>query len=315
MPLCSIVISTYERPESLSRCLEAIARQREVGEAEVIVVDDGSRVDARGIVRNWKSKLDFRFIRIEHMGRAGARNRGVAAAKAPRIVFVDDDIMVRPGWLARHLEQAGDPNVAVLGPYPLNARHGGADRTSEAFRNFLDPVKFERIGDPSNVDFAFFATGNVSIDRETFNRIGGFDERFRRYGWEDIDLGYRFVRAGGRIVFDDQAKAIHNHRPMGRRDLYEREISVGVTAYQFWDKWRNDEVAFMKFWDEDSRPGPAWRRGLGRLSVEVLERVAPNSALLAKCYERLVYSYRHVGVCEGRRLRESSRSNGGDGAA
>ena len=301
----SIVIATYDRPESLSRCLEAVSRQKEIDRAEVIVVDDGSPADFKAIERNWKTKLNLRYVKIPHGGRAAARNRGVRAAEGRRIVFLDDDILVRPGWFARHADVA-DPKIAVLGPYPLKGPDGRDLGGSDAFRSALEPVRFDLIQNPDNAGFAFFATGNLSMEKEAFDEIGGFDDRFKHWGWEDIDLGYRFERAGGRLVYDPEARAVHAHRTMTRGDLWEREFQGGITAYQFWSKWRSDDVKFMKFWKDDDRGGAAWRRSLGAAAIEVVERIAPGSRLLSNLYERMIYSYRTAGVAEGRRLHGES---------
>jgi GT2 family glycosyltransferase len=296
----SIVISSYNRPESLSRCLEAASRQKGIGEVEIVVVDDGSDGDFKAIERNWKPKLNLKYVKIRHAGRASARNRGVRSAAGERIIFLDDDIMVRPGWLERH-RAVDDPLAAVLGPYPLqqDKKH---PRVSKAFLKVTDPVRFDLIKDPQNAGFPFFVTGNLSIDRAVFMRVGGFDERFKHYGWEDIDLGYRFERAGGRLIFDAQAKAVHAHRAMTRRDLWSREFQIGITAYQFWSKWRNEDLQFMKFWGDAPSPGPLWRRRLGSVAIEVLEHAAPNASLLDRLYERMIYSWRHAGAAEGMRL-------------
>ena len=306
---CSIVINTYERPESLSRCIGALSRQRGIDEVEVIAVDDGSRGDFKAIERNWKTKLNFRYLKIRHSGRSAARNRGVAAAKGDRIIFLGDDVIAKRGWLERHLNYGADDRlIAVLGPYPLQLKTANGRAASAAFRRFADPVNLDSVEDRRNLGFSYFATGNLSMDRELFNEIGGFDERFKRYGWEDVDLGYRFERAGGRLIYDEKAQAVHAHPAMRRAELWEREFSMGVTAFQFWSKWRNEDLDFMKFWGEGEQPGPAWRRALGRAAIEGMERIAPNSELLGKLYERLVYSYRHAGVAEGRRLFDGSGS-------
>lgn len=292
----SIVINTYERPLQLGRCLDALARQKGIEDAEAVVIDDGSRADFKAIERLYSTKMNLRYVKIRHAGRSAARNRGAREAKGERLLFLGDDVIVRPGWLERHLGRgAGQPKLAVLGPYPFE----GAEKYPPAFRHWLDSVHLERIPDPDDVGFEFFVTGNLSMDRAMFLEIGGFDERFKVYGWEDIDLGFRFVRAGGKIVYDENAKAAHAHPPMTRRELWRREYESGLTAWQFWMKWQCDEIRFMKFWDERGpQPGPAWRRAAGRVVIGYTERLAPNSAALPRLYERLVYSYRHLGARE-----------------
>lgn len=294
----SILINTYERPLILSRCLEALSRQKGIDGAEVIVVDDGSSADFKAIERLYKTRMNLRYIKIRHAGRSAARNRGARAAEGERLLFLGDDVIVRPGWLARHLERgAGQPKLAVLGPYPLEK----PDAYPPAFRAWADSVHLDRIADPENVGFEFFVTGNLSMDRALFLEAGGFDERFKVYGWEDIDLGLRFARAGGRIVYDENAKAHHAHPRMSRADLWRRERESGATAWQFWAKWNCEEAQFMKFWGERPAPGPAWRRAAARAAIAAIERVAPSAAILPKLYERLVYSYRHLGASEAMR--------------
>lgn len=297
----SVVICTYNRPERLSRTVEAVARQKGIDEAEVVVVDDGSDGDFKAIERNWRTKLNFRYIKIRHKGRAGARNRGVKAAEGRRVILLDDDVVVRPKWLERHVA-VQDPKLAVLGPYPIGKPRRGAKPYPPLLARHVDPVRFDRIENCEDAGFKFFATGNLSLDREFFLELGGFDERFKHYGWEDIDFGYRFERAGGRLMFDERAKAMHDHRRMTRRDLWAREFAVGLTAYQFWSKWQNEDVEFVRWWGERPKAGPAWRRLLGRAAVGAIEPLAPSLPVLEKLYERLIYAYRHAGAAEGRRL-------------
>lgn len=293
-PQASIIINTYNRPEPLSRCLEAVSRQDGVDHCEVIVVDDGSRGNFHAIERLWQRKLDLKFIPIKHSGRATARNRGVEAAKGERIIFLGDDVMVKPGWLKCHLERGiGQKYLALLGPYALMENRS----YSSAFRAAVDPVRFDWIKNPEDVGFEFFFTGNISMDRGLFNEIGGFDTRFTTYGWEDIDFGLRFKKSGGKIIYDECAKAVHEHPAMTRSELWKREYSNGYTAWIFWEKWNTDpEIAFMKFWSDKPNPGPAWRRRLGEIVIEIIERWSPDSAWMFGLYERVMYSNRHAGA-------------------
>ncbi len=295
--LLSVIINTYERPESLSRCLQALTRQKEADPFEVVVVDDGGRLDLKAIERVYQDKLDLRLRRIEHAGRAAARNAGIRWARGERILFLGDDVIVRPGCLARHrLEH--DPAVARVGPFPL-----AEPPRSPALARWAEPNPQHLIADPTNAGFLFCSTGNLSIDRERIVALGGFDERFARYGWEDIDLGLRFEREGGRIVFDPEARAVHDHRWRGRAALWRREREAGYTAFQFWSKWQAlapGAIRSMKFWDDAAalRPGPPWRRELGDWLVALTEKIAPRSAVHARLVERMIFAARLEGVHE-----------------
>lgn len=294
----SVVINTYNRPQTLGHCLEALARNGGEASFEVIVVDDGGTCDLAPIECAWRDRLDLKILHIAHAGRSAARNRGVAVAQAERIVFLGDDVSIEPGCLERHGSYR-DPLQAVVGPYPWRSIVG-----SPPLRRWAEPNPQRGIDDPQNAGFQYFATGNLSLVRARFLDLGGFDERFQCYGWEDIDLGLRHERAGGRLIFDAQARAVHDHPFLPRSGLWRREYEMGITAWQFWDKWHHDvpEVGpFMKFWDDAAmvRPGPAWRRWLGDWAIALLDRIAPASELNKSLYERMVFAYRLAGVAEG----------------
>lgn len=295
----SVVINTFERPGALARSLGALAAAGKAfpdGSAdEVIVVDDGGAADLAPVERAGRELPGFRLLRIAHGGRSAARNAGVAAATGDRILFLGDDVLVEPGCLARH-RAASERRVAVVGPYPWLDLRG-----SPPFRRWAEPNPQAKIPDPQNAGFQFFATGNLSMDRGLFLELGGFDERFVVYGWEDIDLGLRFERADGRLVFDREARAVHEHGAMSRAALWRREYEMGRTAWQFWSKWAAVDpalVQFMKFWDDAARltPGPAWRRAAGEALIALLDKIAPASALNARLYERMIFSHRLAGV-------------------
>jgi GT2 family glycosyltransferase len=299
--MLSVLINTYNRPERLERCLEAIVGQGDAPACETIVVDDGGEADLGPVVARFEGRMALRLERIAHAGRAAARNRALELAAGSRVLFLGDDVLAGPGLLARHAASDArqtDPAVAVVGPYPLAWRGG-----SPPLRRWAEPNPQHLIKNHEDAGPFFFATGNLSADRARLIEIGGFDERFAVYGWEDIDLGLRFRRAGGRIVFDPEAAATHDHGPMGRGDLWRRERQMGYTAWQFAEKWRGEEPAFVKemqFWDDPAAIAPpsALRRCLGEIAVAALDALAPNSALNWKYYERLVFSYRLEGVAE-----------------
>jgi hypothetical protein len=108
--------------------------------------------------------------------RARARNRGVAAATGSHVLFVDDDVIVPAGFVAAHAKAHDDylfPR-AVSGPI-INVP-GTADRPAPSAVNYSG---------------AFFCTCNVSVRKSSLDAVGGFDESFDLYGWEDTELGIR----------------------------------------------------------------------------------------------------------------------------
>jgi glycosyltransferase involved in cell wall biosynthesis len=203
----SVVIPTYNRRPILEKCLDALERQRFEGgldQYEVVVVDDGSTDGTPAWLREQVGRFPHvRLVEQQHGGPAEGRNRGVDHAKGDVIVFIDSDLVVTESFLACHAkslqrswEQRGNR---------LCFTYGAVVNTA----NFADPTsERHKLRDLS---WAYFATGNVAIDRGVLERSGLFDCSFRLYGWEDLELGERLRRMGVALIKCPEAVGYHWH--------------------------------------------------------------------------------------------------------
>jgi GT2 family glycosyltransferase len=218
----SVVIPTRDRSASLQRALRSLAKQTVDDEAfEVIVAGDGCRDDSVARARGMDVPYRMTVVDGEHRGRSAARNRGAARAAAPVVLFLDDDMEADPDLLAAHVRaHDGRRDYAVLGHFPLAAAPGSPDQAVRLVRTWWDR-HFDGWQDPA-YRFAFddFCTGNVSISRHTFDRLGGFDESFPHdSAGEDWEFGHRLLASGGRIGHAPDARSRHHDRPTLERIL------------------------------------------------------------------------------------------------
>jgi glycosyltransferase involved in cell wall biosynthesis len=205
----TIQLCTYKRAHLIGRVLEALFDQTlPADQYEVVLVNDGSPDDTGAVVERVRGLAPCAFTYVEQPngGLANARNTGIARARGERILFIDDDVLATPLLAAEHLasdERHGD--VIVRGAV-------------------IDTANLDELPVPvwtlANYSGNYFWTTNVSLRRSRLDRAGGrFDESFREYGWEDIELGMRLRRLGTRAVFNRWAVAFHYQPPERTGDL------------------------------------------------------------------------------------------------
>ena len=195
----TVVIPTRDRPEWLSRSLAALAPQAD-SLGGVIVVDSASR---SAEVAQVSRAFGARYLREDVPGASRARNRGWREAATEYVVFLDDDLLVRPGWAAALAAAVSDRDVAfVTGRVVLP--DGTADPTGFALIDHGDA----RVLD-AGTRGVMGGTANLLVSRKALAAIGGFDERLGPGRWlsagEDLDLLDRLVEAGLRGWYEPAA--------------------------------------------------------------------------------------------------------------
>jgi glycosyltransferase involved in cell wall biosynthesis len=215
----SIIVPVYNGADTLPKCLAALQGALDPT-SELLVVDDGSSDESAALAARMGARV---LRRPTSGGPAAARNAGVRTTSGAFLVFVDADVEVASGAVARALATlAATPDlVGVFGSYdacPL------APGLVSQFRNLLHHFVHQR---SSSEAFTFWAGFGV-LRREAFVTLGGFDERGRRMVIEDIDLGYRLRAAGHRLRLDHGMLCTHLKAwtlgSMVRADLLYRAI-------------------------------------------------------------------------------------------
>ncbi len=206
----SVVIPTYNRRPILEKCLLALEKQvlsSDLIGFEILIVDDGSTDGTCEWLRSSASRFPHvRLIEQDHAGPAAARNKGVVNAQGDVIVFIDSDLVVTEYFLASHsraLRRRWRDH-----PNRLCFTYGAVINTSNFERPTDEPHKL------SDLSWAYFATGNVAIDKAVLERSGLFDTSFCLYGWEDLELGERLRKMGVALIKCPEAVGYHWHPPL-----------------------------------------------------------------------------------------------------
>ena len=190
----SVIIATRNRAALLDGALASLRAQIGTPEIEAIVVDNGSADGTRAVAERHGATYLFEA----RPNRARARNAGIGVASGEIVQFIDDDVVLPPYFIAAHARAHAAqifPHV-VTGPI-INVPSAGV-RPVPTFLN------------GSN---AYFCTCNASVPFGALQSVGGFDESFDKYGWEDTELGVRLRNFDVRRTFAWDAYLWHIKPP------------------------------------------------------------------------------------------------------
>jgi len=186
--------------------LQALATQTlPADEYEVIVSIDGSEDGTRELVAQFPASYALRFAWQPNRGRAAACNTGIRMALGELIILLDDDMEPPPDFLRGHLNaHAGATRLGVIGAAPI-----AVDHASPPVVGYIGSKFNEHLAKLAQTSYALqlrdFYSGNFSIRRDVLLEAGLFDEAFKVYGNEDLELSLRLSRAGVRLVYSPDA--------------------------------------------------------------------------------------------------------------
>jgi succinoglycan biosynthesis protein ExoM len=185
-PVLSIVVPTFRREDLLPRLLQAVCHQAAsvVQPVELVLVDNSPEGSARTVPLPGLA----RYVHEPRSGVARARNRGVAEARGSHVIFLDDDELPAPGWLAAFAQAASRGDRAAFGAVePLFQ-----DEPPPALRAPLDRIFSRRLLAPAGSEVqqlrAYLGSGNSMFARSTLALVDPpFDPSFDS-GGEDVWL-------------------------------------------------------------------------------------------------------------------------------
>ncbi len=217
----SIIVPTRERAGYLDVALASIAPQAAAAGAEVLVIDDGPGSATEEVARRHGARY---VAHSSSRGLNAARNTGIGAASGALLVFVDDDVAVRPGWLAALLaaDASAEPAVGVL-TGPIHARF--EDHALRTCGREDPPITTQELG-LADRDVPHAWGANMTVRRSALELAGRFDESRELYG-DEQEWQRRLLAAGGRIRY--VAGAALDHRRAGDD---ARLRSLAAAAYR-----------------------------------------------------------------------------------
>lgn len=196
----SIIIPNFNGEELLKNNLPAVLLTKP---SEVIVVDDGSSDGSLKVLETFRG---IKVLKHSHnLGFVRAVNYGVGQAEGDVVILLNNDVKPEQYFLDPLVEHFHDENV-----FAVSCAEGGY---SWAWAKFKDGFVLHGQGaNTTSAHVSFWASGgSAAFSKEKWLKLGGMDELYKPFYWEDIDISYRAQKRGWKVIWEPRSKVVHSH--------------------------------------------------------------------------------------------------------
>lgn len=217
--LISVIVTTYNWPEALDLSLQSLAEQTDTN-YEVIVADDGSTEATQAVIKKWQehypAPLKWSWQEDKGFRAARSRNKAVTIADGDYLILMDGDCFVRPDFVAAHRRLAQKtcivPGQRIL-LSPAFTQECLQSKAIDWRKNFFQlfsltrqrklnrcfitiplPLDWMRLKKPHR--WQWVRTCNCALFKDDYIAVGGQDEAYEGWGYEDSDMAIRLINNG-----------------------------------------------------------------------------------------------------------------------
>lgn len=262
----SVIIPVYNRSIEVDFVLAGLTHQTYPHHLmEIIIADDGSQEDISKVYKKYEKFFKIKYCNQEDKGYrlAEARNMGVKNASHDSIIILDSDAIPNEELVEKYMQFFHvNRNIAMFGlrHYVSVAHLSPSDyvndkdlikqaqkiRSENTFTaaiggdGFSADWREEHIAKSNNakeekLPYRFLVGANCAFTREIFDRVGGYCEEFKDWGFEDQEFGYRLLREGAYFISVKDNYVYHQEPLVGKNDT-DRKLGSAVTKPIFIEK-------------------------------------------------------------------------------
>ncbi len=252
-PLVSIIIPVHNKFSTTYNCLQSIDRHPSRASFEIIIVDDSSTDET--LLASLLVSGGCRIIRNPtNLGFVRSSNAGAAAARGEFLFFLNNDTLMRDGWLDELVATfAALPNIGIVGA-KLLFEDGSLQEAGGIIWRLGDGWNWGRGKSPEDPAFSYLRDADwvsgaaLMIPAALFRDLGGFDEIYAPAYYEDADIAFRVRARGLRVVVQPASQIVHLEGVSNGTDVH----GTGMKRYQlanlrkFQQRWE-DTLASHRF--------------------------------------------------------------------
>lgn len=243
--MVSIVIPNYNGEALLKKNLPKVFSSLEGYISEVIVVDDASEDESIKFLKTQKVKI---LRNSKNMGFSSTVNKGVKAAKGEIVVLLNTDVSPERNFLKPLLPHFKDPQIFGVGCLDKSYEKGKIIQRGRGVGKWSRGFLVHSRGEVDKNNTLWVSGGSGAFRKSIWEKLGGLNELYNPFYWEDIDLSYRALKSGYKVLFEKKSIVNHEHEKGTIKRTYS-EFKIKTTAYrnQFIFVWENATDLSLQF--------------------------------------------------------------------
>lgn len=240
----SIVIPNFNGKiiiqKNLSKVLDSLKDFK--GEKEIIFVDDASKDGSLEYLKSLKEK-DVKIYVLsnsKNLGFSSSVNKGVESAKNEIVILLNTDVSPQKDFLKPLLEHFKEENVFAVGAMDKSIEGDKVVLRGRGLGVWRKGFLVHRRGEVDKTNTLWVSGGSSAYRKSIWDKLGGLNELYNPFYWEDIDLSYRALKSGYKILFEAKSIVTHEHLKGAIKENYS-DAKIKATAYrnQFIFVWEN----------------------------------------------------------------------------
>lgn len=241
----SIVIPNYNGKnlleKNLPKVIDALKNYKN-GFWEIIIVDDCSIDESVSFIENFKSQASSLklIINEKNMGFSSTVNKGVSAATGEIIILLNTDVYPQNDFLNPLLSHFKDLKVFAVGCMDKSIEGDKTILRGRGLGSWQRGFLVHKKGEVDKKNTLWVSAGSGAFRKSIWDKLGGLNTLYNPFYYEDIDLSYRALKSGYKVVFAPESVVIHEHEKGSIKSQYS-DTSIKRIAYrnQFIFVWEN----------------------------------------------------------------------------
>lgn len=223
--MTSIIIPNYNGDELIKKNLPKVISSLKEYDFEIIIVDDGSSDNSVKTIEGFiSSHKNIILIKNEkNKGFPSSVNRGVDRARGEYVVLLNNDVYPENDFLKPALKDLEDENVFAVGFMDQSIENEKKVLRGRGIGQWRRGFLIHSKGSLDKKNNLWASGGSSVFNKKIWDKLGGFNEIYAPFYWEDIDISYRALRMGYEVLFEKESVVVHEHEKGAIKQKYSNE--------------------------------------------------------------------------------------------